>query len=987
MKKKLILLILVLPLFLMVSLFTATKTVSLTYKVPVSGIDIIGDSAVYLDLDTEETYKVDYAVYPTNAHNKKVTFSTESVEGFDLAGLEFIDGYIVPRSIGMAKVLVTTADGGYRDSFVVRVDSNRLQSMECTVEKSSLLVGDTVSISTTFKPANAQNLLLEYVSSNENVARVNNKGQITGVGRGSAVITATSKANPSIQEEILINVYQNEPLVIDRAEVKTWNHEGVIHISVRDSLDYTYTYKAYDAYGIELAADRFTASFDTSGKDTGHILLNYNCQDTAYTGAVRIEIFASYDGTVVSEECQVTFVREIELSFDQEIYDFFAGQNVMATFSVVPEGADVTYTYTTSNNNVQIITVSDGIVALYAGKAGVTELTIRATDAITGQFKEASVEIVVKPRSLIISESASTFGDENLLTVGAKEFDGSESRVQIGLSYKASEAGHGFADNLFFVTDHADVSVDQNGRIKISNGYTGSVKIRGVFRYKDIAYETAPFNVLCVGDGVNVRSFKELYYTVQAGKPVVLQADVVEDFGIIDGQPFYTESTVTKIHTTYDDTYYKNIGKQDEAVVKILLEFRNDLYGNGFTVNAGNVTMQLDGTGALKADALFRGPLNFVSMTESAVSAVSVKAQDNICFALYENVNVRNVKLYGCTLETDEDGNYDLADLDYVGTTVEVLGDNVGIWYTRIHNGRTVLRAFGDIDDPSKEIHLDISNSVLGGAREFILRIGSNLFVNCPKTEDSASYAPVSLPGDTVQSFPAQKRYEQMTDAERAAYEQRFIKTFVSVKNSVFTDAGIFAIGMDSHFSGVYLAQGRDIFKNGTYASFVSAWYDLAKTSYGAKLTFKGEVRMYNWKDVEEIDSSTLIEIVGESSFASQLEFNVRDMVKGIAENDSFQNIIYNEDGKQYVHAGIAFYGGGNNYSVFEFEDTAATQFTQLTGYQIGLDDVDKGFLASAAGKEEFYFLLHDSTAQFLPDTQEALLLSGDAYDCIYIKD
>ncbi len=972
----------------MISLFTATNTVSLAVKVPVSGIDIVGDNVVYLDLDAEETYKVDYTVYPTNAKNQNVTFSTEGVEGSDHATLEFVDGYIVPKTIGAAKVYLTTVDGGYRDSFIVQVESNHLQSIECSVDKDAILVGEKVSISTSFKPAAASDLLLSYSSDNESVAKVNGKGQITGVGRGSATITISSVANPAVKDTVHVDVYQNDPIVIAQPQLSTWNHSGTVNMSMKDNLDYEYSYKAYGADGEELPVSEFVASFDTSNKENGHILLNYYFVNKSYLGSVRVVISASYDGTTVSEECVINRVNEVELGFDKTEFSFTAGQNVMATFTLTPEDADVSYTYSVSNANVQVLTVGDGYVAIHALRAGVSSITLRATDEETGQYKEATAQIVVKPKSLIINESAATYGDEDILTVGRTEFDGSDSRVSVSLSYRESDVGDGFAENLHWVTDSSDVTVDENGRIKILNAdFTGNVQIRGVFKYGGVEFASAPITVLCVGNGVNVRSFAELYVATQAGKPVVLHADITEDFGYINNEMFYNESTVKKIHTTYDDTYYNNIGKNDAASVKILLEFKNDLYGNGYTINAGNVTMKLDSAGALMNDALFRGPLNFVSMTESEVSAVSVKAQDNICFAVYENVTFRNVKLYGCTLEADGDGNYDLTDLNYVGTTVEVLGDNVSILYSRIHNGRTVLRAFGDAEDSTKVINVNISNSVLGGAREFILRMGSNCFVDSPAAADSNNFNSSRLPGDSSTSFPAQKEYAKMTQAEKLAYEQLFIKTFVNVKNSVFTDAGIFAIGVDSHFSGVYLAQGNEMFNGGAYGALVKDWHDLAKTSYGAKLTFEGEVRMYNWKDLDEVDSSTLIEIVGDSAFANQLNFDVGAMVKGIADDENFKNIVYEKDGKKYVHAGIAFFGGGKNYGVFEFKNTEPTQFSQLVGYEIGLEDVDMGFLAAAAGREKFYFLLHDSTTQFLPEAQDAFLESENAYDCIYKKD
>ena len=85
MTKKILLLVLSLPLILMICLFTTSNTVSLAISVPVTGIDIVGDNIVYLDMDKNETYEVEYTIYPTNAANKKISFSTEVIEGERLA--------------------------------------------------------------------------------------------------------------------------------------------------------------------------------------------------------------------------------------------------------------------------------------------------------------------------------------------------------------------------------------------------------------------------------------------------------------------------------------------------------------------------------------------------------------------------------------------------------------------------------------------------------------------------------------------------------------------------------------------------------------------------------------------------------------------------------------------------------------------------------------------------------------------------------------
>ena len=111
MNKKIIALILLLPMILMMTLYTAVNTVSLQVKVPVSKIEILSEEFVSLDLDKGERFFVDYAVYPTTASNKEVNFSTENIGAQPKAELEYSNGYIVPKSAGMAYACFTTVDG------------------------------------------------------------------------------------------------------------------------------------------------------------------------------------------------------------------------------------------------------------------------------------------------------------------------------------------------------------------------------------------------------------------------------------------------------------------------------------------------------------------------------------------------------------------------------------------------------------------------------------------------------------------------------------------------------------------------------------------------------------------------------------------------------------------------------------------------------------------------------------------------------------
>ena len=60
------------------------------------------------------------------------------------------------------------------------------------------------------------------------------------------------------------------------------------------------------------------------------------------------------------------------------------------------------------------------------------------------------------------------------------------------------------------------------------------------------------------------------------------------------------------------------------------------------------------------------------------------------------------------------------------------------------------------------------------------------------------------------------------------------------------------------------------------------------------------------------------------------------------------------------------------------------SMYSELQSYKIGFADVDKKFLESAAGREKFYFILHNELSQFTPEKQEEILKTKDAYDCIY---
>lgn len=1016
MNKKLILLILVLPLFLMLSIYTSTNSVGLNVLIPVSKIEISDDKFVYLNLDDEEKYFINYSVYPTTASNKKVVFSTEQYGNDRLAEIEYKDGYIIPKTVGSAKVSLTTIDGGYKDSFVVKVESINLHSIECSVETTELMIGTSTRISTTFVPETFNNKSLTYTSSNEAVATVNSNGLIRGVGKGSAVITVASKVKPSVKQQIVVNVYNQDIIDLVQTQVYTIDGSEDIGIYVDTTENFELSYKLYDVNNNLISEPIFdeenTKFIPTSDNQ---VLFDYafkNAFNESYENNTFIIRFTITTDNEVrdpfSKDCVVHRVGEFEASYkDDNVLCYTAGDVIYLHDQITIDLEDIDVRYEVeelTNTNIEVIECGLNTLELKAALPGVTEVKVNVVrdnpyQCVTLQPKK----IVILPSDLNIEETTELFGIENIFTVGKVEADGNPSISKLNISTGKTEQGSNFLESFNFYTNTEKVSIDKNGVISIlDEDFTGLVETYAEFSSNGYTVKTQPFTFRAVGEGVNVRNFDDLYKTTKAEKVVVLHAEIKDDFGYdAEGKAVYTEQTIDKINSTYDITYYENVVRQknpglseseilriakEQSQIKVLINFKADVYGNGHIINAHNVAYGLDSTDALKDNALFRGPNSFVALTDSEGSAVSVKAQDNVCFAVYENVNINNVELWGCELKNDN-GNYDLTDLDYVGTTVEVFGDNVNINYSRLMYGRTVLRAFGDINDSSKVINLNVNNSVLRFAREFIVRLGSNCFVDGTK-EVQSPY----LDSDTTLKFPVQKDYEYMSQQEKQAYDNKYIKTFVKFKDSVLRDCGLFCIGLDSHFSGAALADG-----SGFAGGLISTWYDLAKTSYGVKLTFEGDVRMYAWKNVEEIDSSTLIQVdladgirVEDFEF-SKLKFDVKEMINNLADNpnDYINKIVYSQNGKRYVHGGIAFFGGGKNYSVYDY-DPDNYDFYVLNGYQVKLSDVNRTELQLAAGNEPFYFLLNDAnTYGFLPDDQVDYLAGvyGSAEQPIYNKD
>lgn len=480
---------------------------------------------------------------------------------------------------------------------------------------------------------------------------------------------------------------------------------------------------------------------------------------------------------------------------------------------------------------------------------------------------------------------------------------------------------------------------------------TGLVEIEIYSKSNPQVKDTYSFNV--VSDGVNIYSYEDLLNATnrsEEGDIVVMQTSLesynnaykfgdalypnTQLFGY--GKKGNLKFEYVNFESTYDTTFLKN--NNQSTTLKMAIEFKKDVYGNGFTINIHEMAYPSKKIENIMNE-LFSGPLSFV---EVAGINIKVSGQDNVGFGITrDGVSIKNINLKNCNTVTD------LTQLDYTGTVVEVMADDVTIEDSIISNGRTVVRSFSSSN-------LVIDNCLLQYAREFILKLGSNSFVRPEKGQ--------TVPSDREGAYnflspiPLDKNGNALSDSS------------CKVIDTYFNQSGFFAIGIDTHFAG-------NVLYNGTFLGIdFSSWagaiglYDLAATSYATHLTLEGDIKIYNWKKVSELDTSTLLSKIIQTSnddFDVSKYFDIQSMIRSILNGTEY---LISEDNEMLVHGGIALFGGGRNLSTVAFNSQELKDSLSNDGEPIitaALDDtrfasgMKSQAIVYAAGYGEFKFYLY----------------------------
>ena len=980
MKKKIIALIMIIPIVFLIALFSVGKAAGVYADIPVTGIQITTQNEDgFIDVDVADYEPIAFLaqVQPVNARNQKYSFEISGVGGEAPDGFEIIDGKLYIDNVGKVKITAISAEKGFKDSVIVSAYSTKVLRIYPKVNGDEI-TSDVVSIdggenvfSAELYPENlsGETRIFEEIGDNH-ILKLN---AVTGVAQalfsGETQVRITCPEGREGLEKVLtvkVNVDTDSTGFAvngksSGAKVTVKNKATTAKLFVEsknDALeisDLTLP-EGVTASGIErISENKFvlTLSFDKEFSDEENFgkvgATDFSLEFTEYNLDVRTSYYDG-EGDEIKQKnnTKVTYVAYSESDDDADVkFEIIDGKDVI-TLEQHGQFANIT---ATKRDFAKI-----KITAEHDGKV-IKEI-------------EKTIRVVPNVYSMEFADSAKEYGIENILTIGGRKPNGRADTRTIFVRVVTEAGAETFKDEFmnvaFFADDDSLFSCKAQTATnadaisaEIRAKGTGLTTLNAELKNYNQYFGTnicAKIRLRAVKDGRNVGNYEELKTVTEAGHIVVLKNNVM--LGVKSDGMDMTEDElkkdVKKFTTTYDKTYLENSGESKE--VQYLIEFRNHVYGNGFEINADKFTQCKDATGVPK---IFKGPLNFV-----AISSASVKGQDNISFLVRtDNVLINNVVLKGCSDDSllEEDGRFNLSKLNYVGTTLEI-AKSAKLLNSRVSNGRTVVRIFAGgstmgspvVEDKSafnvqeEKINVHIESCVLSNAREFILKIGSNRAL---KQTSNKQRELLDASGKAYSPYDEKNKTDKY-------FNDNYLINDVTLKNSVLDTSGLFSVGMETHFSGVYL-----------YDGFSETWKGCAATSYASALRIVGDVKMLDWKNLSNVDSSTLIEVTGDAN--PLLSMNVAEMMKEVAKvKEECRDIILNVGGTEYVHGGIAFYGGGYNYSYLDLTE-ANDETKQFGVYDVNISVLENSkdenirnqgkILPYAAGAGDFRFYLYNN--------------------------
>ena len=289
----------------------------------------------------------------------------------------------IPRD-SVVDVVGKTIKEAYSHKVTVTPSTISVTAVSLDKHEADLNVGDELSLTATVLPENATNKNVSWTSSNEEVAKVDNTGLVTGIAPGEAVITVTTEdggftANCSVNvTEAVIPV---ESVTLDQSEISlTIGSEYTLNATVLPD-------NATEKSVTWSSDNESVATVNESGKITAKAVGTAKIKVVTNDGAKEAECIVKVTDGGSAETVAVTGV-----SLDLHEKEIKVGDTL--TLNAIISPADATnknVSWTCDNEEVVKVDANGKVEAVAAGVAQVTVTTEE------GNFKDTCKFTVKEP--------------------------------------------------------------------------------------------------------------------------------------------------------------------------------------------------------------------------------------------------------------------------------------------------------------------------------------------------------------------------------------------------------------------------------------------------------------------------------------------------------------------------------------------------------------------------------------------------------------
>ncbi|MGN0468537.1 MAG: Ig-like domain-containing protein [Acutalibacteraceae bacterium] len=478
----------------------AEKTVSVFAAVPETSVKISGEAN---EMFVSDCMKLQALISPENADYKDVTWSSDNEAVLKVSS----DGTVSALSAGQAKVKVVSHFKKAQDEFVITVKQG---AEEIKLSKTSFKIDESASIKleASVLPENADNKQVQWQSSNEDVATVDQNGLVSAVSKGTALITVTSK--------------DGRASAVCKIEVQ----RTVKGIELSQNTAVVENGKTLALSAVVTPADATDTSVKWLSSNDDVAVVSENGVVTAVS-AGNAQIIAQSSNESVKAVCNVTVeVYSTGVKIQNSKDELWVGETLALSAVVSPsDTTDKSVTFKSSDSSVASVSESGVVTAI---KDGTAKISVTTND--TGKTASFDLKVSVKETSVslsktqIVVQKGETFNldfevlpenatykqvtwqssDEKIVSIGS---DGSFKAEKVGTATITIKTAKNFKEDTCtvkiiqnpqeIVLDKTSVSIDEKGLAQLEASFVPSDTTQ-----KDLIWASSDESIAVVENGV-----------------------------------------------------------------------------------------------------------------------------------------------------------------------------------------------------------------------------------------------------------------------------------------------------------------------------------------------------------------------------------------------------------------------------------------------------------------------------------------------------